>query len=81
MRSFDAPSVDEKFELLGMNRMMANTYAFIVDALNSVRGYPSIWKDARRFLELREDYKSAKLGARFSSFWANSTCFGSSFVD
>ncbi|GAV85471.1 Sec10 domain-containing protein [Cephalotus follicularis] len=71
VRSFNAPSVDEKFELLGI---MANVFIVAPESLSSLfEGTPSIRKDAQRFIQLREDYKSAKLASRLSSFWTSSS--------
>lgn len=70
VRSFNAPSVDEKFELLGI---MANVFIVAPESLSSLfEGTPSIRKDAQRFIQLRDDYKSAKLAARLSSLWPGS---------
>ncbi|XP_052113668.1 exocyst complex component SEC10b [Arachis duranensis] len=67
VRSFNAPSVDEKFELLGI---MANVFIVAPESLASLfEGTPSIRKDAQRFVQLRDDYKSAKLAAKLSSLW------------
>ncbi|CAI9095527.1 OLC1v1031508C2 [Oldenlandia corymbosa var. corymbosa] len=67
VRSFNAPSVDEKFELLGI---MANVFIVAPESLSSLfEGTPSIKKDAQRFIQLRDDYKSAKLASRLSSLW------------
>ncbi|XP_048422090.1 exocyst complex component SEC10b [Pyrus x bretschneideri] len=71
VRSFNAPSVDEKFELLGI---MANVFIVAPESLSTLfEGTPSIRKDAQRFIELRDDYKSAKLAARLSSLWTSSS--------
>ncbi|KAK4270580.1 hypothetical protein QN277_019371 [Acacia crassicarpa] len=71
VRSFNAPSVDEKFELLGI---MANVFIVAPESLSSLfEGTPSIRKDAQRFIQLREDYKSAKLAAKLSSLWPSSS--------
>lgn len=71
VRSFNAPSVDEKFELLGI---MANVFIVAPESLSTLfEGTPSIRKDAQRFIELRDDYKSAKLAAKLSSLWASSS--------
>ncbi|XP_043714993.1 exocyst complex component SEC10b-like isoform X2 [Telopea speciosissima] len=71
VRSFNAPTVDEKFELLGI---MANVFIVAPESLSSLfEGTPSIRKDAQRFIQLREDYKSAKLASRLSSLWASSS--------
>ncbi|KAJ6675295.1 EXOCYST COMPLEX COMPONENT SEC10-LIKE PROTEIN-RELATED [Salix viminalis] len=70
VRSFNAPSVDEKFELLGI---MANVFIVAPESLSTLfEGTPSIRKDAQRFIQLREDYKSAKLASRLSSLWTSS---------
>ncbi|PON68033.1 Exocyst complex component Sec10-like [Parasponia andersonii] len=70
VRSFNAPSVDEKFELLGI---MANVFIVAPESLSTLfEGTPSIRKDAQRFIQLREDYKSAKLASRLSSLWPSS---------
>ncbi|XP_042506058.1 exocyst complex component SEC10b-like isoform X2 [Macadamia integrifolia] len=71
VRSFNAPTVDEKFELLGI---MANVFIVAPESLSTLfEGTPSIRKDAQRFIQLREDYKSAKLASRLSSLWASSS--------
>ncbi|KAL7203312.1 hypothetical protein ACSBR2_016581 [Camellia fascicularis] len=71
VRSFNAPSVDEKFELLGI---LANVFIVAPESLSSLfEGTPSIRKDAQRFIQLREDYKSAKLASRLSSLWPSSS--------
>ncbi|XP_070027044.1 exocyst complex component SEC10b-like [Nicotiana sylvestris] len=71
VRSFNAPSVDEKFEQLGI---MANVFIVAPESLSTLfEGTPSIRKDAQRFIQLREDYKSAKLAARLSSLWPSSS--------
>ncbi|XP_026379860.1 exocyst complex component SEC10b-like isoform X1 [Papaver somniferum] len=71
VRSFNAPSVDEKFELLGI---MANVFIVAPESLATLfEGTPSIRKDAQRFIQLREDYKSAKLASRLSSLWQSSS--------
>ncbi|KAH9626737.1 hypothetical protein KSS87_022051 [Heliosperma pusillum] len=67
VRSFNAPSVDEKFEVLGI---LANVFIVAPESLSTLfEGTPSIRKDAQRFIQLREDYKSAKLAAKLSSLW------------
>ncbi|KAL9247044.1 hypothetical protein vseg_020515 [Gypsophila vaccaria] len=67
IRSFNAPSVDEKFEVLGI---LANVFIVAPESLSTLfEGTPSIRKDAQRFIQLREDYKSAKLAAKLSSLW------------
>ncbi|GMH05720.1 hypothetical protein Nepgr_007560 [Nepenthes gracilis] len=71
VRSFNAPSVDEKFELLGI---MANVFIVAPESLSTLfEGTPSIRKDAQRFIQLRDDYKSAKLAAKLSSLWPSSS--------
>ncbi|CAN1237424.1 Exocyst complex component SEC10a [Linum grandiflorum] len=70
LRSFNAPTVDEKFELLGI---MANVFIVAPESLSSLfEGTPSIRKDAQRFIQLRDDYKSAKLASKLSALWASS---------
>ncbi|CAN1309062.1 Exocyst complex component SEC10a, partial [Linum perenne] len=70
LRSFNAPTVDEKFELLGI---MANVFIVAPESLSSLfEGTPSIRKDAQRFIQLRDDYKSAKLAAKLSALWTSS---------
>ncbi|GAB2284655.1 Exocyst complex component 5 [Dionaea muscipula] len=71
VRSFNTPSVDERFELLGI---MANVFIVAPESLSSLfEGTPSIRKDAQRFIQLRDDYKSAKLAAKLSSLWPSSS--------
>lgn len=71
VRSFNAPSIDEKFETLGI---MANVFIVAPESLSTLfEGTPSIRKDAQRFIQLREDYKSAKLASRLSSVWSSSS--------
>ncbi|KZV56979.1 hypothetical protein F511_27937 [Dorcoceras hygrometricum] len=71
VRSFNAPTVDEKFELLGI---MANVFIVAPESLSSLfEGTPSIRKDAQRFIQLRDDYKSAKLASKLASLWGSST--------
>ncbi|KAF5182264.1 Exocyst complex component [Thalictrum thalictroides] len=71
VRSFNAPTVDEKFELLGI---MANVFIVAPESLNTLfEGTPSIRKDAQRFIQLREDFKSAKLASKLSSLWSSSS--------
>ncbi|XP_076897206.1 exocyst complex component SEC10b-like isoform X2 [Bidens hawaiensis] len=70
VRSFNAPTVDEKFESLSI---LANVFIVAPESLSSLfEGTPSILKDAQRFIQLREDYKSAKLAAKLSSLWPSS---------
>ncbi|XP_039133436.1 exocyst complex component 5 [Dioscorea cayenensis subsp. rotundata] len=65
VRSFNAPSIDEKFELLGI---MANVFIVAPESLASLfEGTPNIKKDALRFIQLREDFKSAKIASRLGS--------------
>ncbi|KMT12603.1 hypothetical protein BVRB_5g098420 [Beta vulgaris subsp. vulgaris] len=67
VRSFNAPSIDEKFEVLGI---LANVFIVAPESLSTLfEGSPSIRKDAQRFIQLRDDYKSAKLAAKLSSLW------------
>ncbi|CAO2820197.1 unnamed protein product [Amaranthus hypochondriacus] len=67
VRSFNAPSVDEKFEALGI---LANVFIVAPESLSTLfEGTPSIRKDVQRFIQLRDDYKSAKLAAKLSSLW------------
>ncbi|XP_039057979.1 exocyst complex component 5-like [Hibiscus syriacus] len=71
VRSFNAPSVDEKFELLGI---LANVFIVAPESLSSLfEGTPSIRKDAQRFIQLRDDYKGAKLASGLSSLWSRSS--------
>ncbi|CAK7348816.1 unnamed protein product [Dovyalis caffra] len=52
---------------------MANVFIVAPESLSTLfEGTPSIRKDAQRFIQLREDYKSAKLASRLSSFWTSS---------
>ncbi|OIW04553.1 hypothetical protein TanjilG_13935 [Lupinus angustifolius] len=68
VRTFNTPSVDEKFELLGIT---ANVFIVAPESLSTLfEGTPSIRKDAQRFIQLRDDYKSAKLASKLSSLWA-----------
>lgn len=61
VRSFNAPSIDEKFELLGI---VANVFIVAPESLASLfEGTPSIRKDALRFIQLRDDYKTAKIAS------------------
>ncbi|KAL1534517.1 Exocyst complex component 5 [Salvia divinorum] len=67
VRCFNAPTVDEKFELLGI---LANVFIVAPESLSSLfEGTPSIKTDAKRFIQLRDDYKSAKLATKLSSLW------------
>ncbi|KOM56991.1 hypothetical protein LR48_Vigan11g002300 [Vigna angularis] len=68
LRSFNAPSVDEKFELLGI---LANVFIVAPESLSTLfEGTPSIRKDAQRFIQLRDDYKAAKLASKLSSLFS-----------
>lgn len=68
VRSFNAPSVDEKFEVLGI---LANAFIVAPESLSTLfEGTPSIRKDAQSFIQLRDDYKSAKLATKLSSLWS-----------
>uniref|UniRef100_A0A0E0FAR5 Exocyst complex component Sec10 n=1 Tax=Oryza meridionalis TaxID=40149 RepID=A0A0E0FAR5_9ORYZ len=68
VRSFNAPSIDEKFELLGI---MANVFIVAPESLASLfEGTPSIRKDALRFIQLRDDYKTAKIASMLNSIMA-----------
>ncbi|XP_024517817.1 exocyst complex component SEC10b isoform X2 [Selaginella moellendorffii] len=60
VRSFKAPTVDEKFELLGT---MVNIFIVAPESLKTLvdGSLRNASKDAIRFIQLREDYKSAKL--------------------
>lgn len=70
VRSFNAPSVDENFELLGI---VANVFVVAPESLASLfEGNPSIRKDAIRFIQLRDDYKSAKIASRLNNIVADS---------
>ncbi|KAH7315213.1 hypothetical protein KP509_21G040200 [Ceratopteris richardii] len=65
VRSFKAPAVDEKFETLGT---LVNVFIVAPESLftlidGSLRGCR---KEALRFIELRDDYKSAKIASRVS---------------
>jgi len=65
VRRFNAPAVDEKFELLGI---LANVFIVAPESLPTLfEGSPSIRKDALRFIQLRDDYKTAKIASRLSS--------------
>ncbi|KAJ4805111.1 Exocyst complex component 5 [Rhynchospora pubera] len=70
VRSFNAPSIDEKFELLGI---LANVFIVAPESLASLfEGTPSIRKDALRFIQLRDDYKSAKIASMLNSIMTES---------
>ncbi|GLJ08267.1 hypothetical protein SUGI_0085180 [Cryptomeria japonica] len=65
VRSFNAPAVDEKFESLGV---LANVFVVAPESLPTLfEGNPSIRKDALRYIQLREDYKTAKIASRLNS--------------
>ncbi|KAF7826100.1 exocyst complex component SEC10b [Senna tora] len=71
LRSFNAPSVDEKFESLGI---LANVFIVAPESIATLfEGTPSIRNDAQRFIQLRDDYKSAKLASKFGSLWQSSS--------
>ncbi|KAJ4779172.1 Exocyst complex component 5 [Rhynchospora pubera] len=70
VRSFNAPSIDEKFELLGI---LANVFIVAPESLASLfEGTPSIRKDALRFIQLRDDYKSAKIASMLNNIMTES---------
>lgn len=70
VRSFNAPSVDEKFEVLGI---VANVFVVAPESLASLfEGNPSIRKDAIKFIQLRDDYKSAKIASRLNNIMSDS---------
>jgi len=66
VRSFKAPAVDEKFELLGT---LVNVFIVAPESLPTL--VDSSLKQARtealRFIELREDYRSAKIASRLTA--------------
>ncbi|CAH1412011.1 unnamed protein product [Lactuca virosa] len=67
LRNFNTPTVDEKFELLSI---LANIFIVAPESLASlIEGTPSIKKDAQRFVQLRDDYRSARLASKLSSVW------------
>ncbi|KAM0035531.1 putative exocyst complex component Sec10 [Helianthus debilis subsp. tardiflorus] len=68
LRNFNAPTIDEKFESLSI---MANIFIVAPESLSSlIEGTPSIKKEAQRFVQLRDDYRSARLASKLSSVWA-----------
>ncbi|KAG6467196.1 hypothetical protein ZIOFF_074983 [Zingiber officinale] len=71
VRSFNAPSIDEKFEQLSI---VANAFIVAPESLASLfEGTPpSIRKDALRFIQLREDFKTAKISSMLHSFTSDS---------
>ncbi|KAG1363387.1 Exocyst complex component 5 [Cocos nucifera] len=70
VRSFNAPSIDEKFELLGI---MANVFIVAPESLASLfEGTPSIRKDGLRFVQLRDDYKTAKIASGLNNLMSES---------
>ncbi|KAJ3671455.1 hypothetical protein LUZ60_007534 [Juncus effusus] len=70
IRSFNAPSIDEKFELLGI---LANVFIVAPESLTSLfEGTPSIRKDALRFIQLRDDYKTAKIASMLNNIMSES---------
>ncbi|PWA65603.1 exocyst complex component Sec10-like protein [Artemisia annua] len=67
LRNFNTPTVDEKFESLSI---MANIFIVAPESLSSlIEGTPSIKKEAQRFVQLRDDYRSAKLASKLHSVW------------
>ncbi|KAJ7549386.1 hypothetical protein O6H91_07G051500 [Diphasiastrum complanatum] len=66
VRNFKAPAVDEKFETLGT---MVNVFIVAPESLPTlVDGSLRLArKDALRFIQLREDYKTAKIGSKFTT--------------
>ncbi|KAH6833186.1 exocyst complex component sec10 [Perilla frutescens var. hirtella] len=69
VRNFNAPTVDEKFESMGI---LANVFIVAPESLSSLfEGTPSIKSDAKRFIQLRDDYKSAKLASKLASLWSS----------
>ncbi|KAG9454738.1 hypothetical protein H6P81_007642 [Aristolochia fimbriata] len=69
LRSFNAPTIDEKFELLGI---MANVFIVAPESLPTLfEGNPSIRKDALKFIQLRDDFKTAKIASRLNNFMAD----------
>ncbi|XP_073013619.1 exocyst complex component 5-like isoform X1 [Typha latifolia] len=65
IRRFNAPSIDEKFESLGT---MANVFIVAPESIASlVEGTPNMQKDALKFIQLRDDYKTAKIAAIVNS--------------
>eukprot|EP00249_Psilotum_nudum_P023214 c28789_g1_i1 orf=366-2906(-) len=66
VRSFKAPAVDEKFELLGT---LVNVFIVAPESLPTLidGSLRSTRKDALRFIQLREDYRTAKIANRVSS--------------
>ncbi|KAI3711559.1 hypothetical protein L1987_70098 [Smallanthus sonchifolius] len=68
LRNFNTPAIDEKFETLSI---MANIFIVAPESLSSlIEGTPSIKKEAQRFVQLRDDYRSARLASKLSSVWA-----------
>ncbi|CAL4903623.1 unnamed protein product [Urochloa decumbens] len=68
VRSFNAPSIDEKFEQLGI---VANVFIVAPESLASLfEGTQSIRKDALRFIQLRDDYKTAKIASMLNNITA-----------
>lgn len=65
VRSFKAPAVDEKFESLGT---LVNVFIVAPESLFTLidGSLRSTRKDALRFIQLREDYKTAKIASRVS---------------
>ncbi|KAF2291173.1 hypothetical protein GH714_020506 [Hevea brasiliensis] len=72
VRSFNAPSIDENLNCWACK--VANVFIVAPESLSALfEGTPSIRKDAQRFIQLREDYKSAKLASKLSSLWTSSS--------
>ncbi|CAA6658071.1 unnamed protein product [Spirodela intermedia] len=70
VRSFNAPSVDEKFEQLSI---IANVFIVAPESLASLfEGNPSIRQEALRFIQLREDFRSARIASRLNAIVADS---------
>ncbi|XP_076909669.1 exocyst complex component SEC10a-like [Bidens hawaiensis] len=68
LRNFNTPTIDEKFESLSI---MANIFIVAPESLASlIEGTPSIKKEAQRFVQLRDDYRSARLASKLSHVWA-----------
>ncbi|KAL8263609.1 hypothetical protein R6Q59_021739 [Mikania micrantha] len=68
LRHFNTPTIDEKFESLSV---MANIFIVSPESLSSlIEGTPSIKKEAQRFVQVRDDYRSARLASKLSSVWA-----------
>ncbi|XP_068667881.1 exocyst complex component SEC10b-like [Aristolochia californica] len=69
LRSFNAPTIDEKFELLSIT---ANVFIVAPESLPTLfEGNPNIRKDALKFTQLRDDFKSAKIASKLNNLMAN----------